>query len=302
MSQLDTIRRRIHALKGSQVTRFAPSPTGYLHLGHVLSAAYVWGVASAIRAKVLVRIEDHDQGRARPDYIKAIADDLSWLGFLDLPVTSPQEIKLQSRDSFSLFAETAERLRPSIYRCVCSRRQIQDAQGEDRDELRYPNTCRDAAIAWSEPGSLRLKIPNYGISFDDLCLGPQTQCPQEQCGDVMIRDRHDYWSYQFAVVVDDCHDGVNLIIRGQDLTHTTARQIMIADMIGSNRRVHYLHHPLVYDDNGKKLSKRDQASSIGELRDQGWSPEDVIGQACFAAGMIPKVQPVSACDLGDFFS
>lgn len=271
------------------LTRFAPSPSGYLHLGHLLSAIYVWGLADALGGAVLLRIEDHDQSRTRPEFVEQIYRDLAWLGFTwqrsYVQMAEPQR-----------FAAALARLAGSTYRCTCSRKEIL-SQGVQGPELRYPGTCR--ALGHKEGASLRWRMPEGEVSFEDASEGPKTATPAAQCGDLLIQDRLGQWTYQFAVVVDDCRDGVNLVVRGRDLIDSTARQILLAEALGCPQRPLYYHHPLIFGSDGVKLSKSLGSEGIKVLREQGWAPEAVLGEAAARAGLLPKGGTLRRQDLAD---
>ncbi len=261
---------------GAWITRFAPSPTGYLHLGHVLHACYVWRVAETLGARVLIRIEDHDRGRCRPEFDRAILEDLAWLGFQGDGAPTRQS----ERDA--LYFEQLERLRSEslVYACDCSRKQIVARTGAtDSGELRYDNHCRERGLP-IEPGfGWRVRLPEDTVTFSDDRLGTQTQHPQSQCGDLLIRDRHHNWTYQYCVVVDDWLQGVNLVVRGEDLLDSTGRQILLARLLGRVDVPRYFHHPLLLDEAGAgKLSKRDLAHAIREDRLAGRSPRDLLNE------------------------
>jgi len=259
------------------VTRFAPSPTGYLHLGHVAHACEVWRLAGELGAKVLLRIEDHDRGRCRPEYEAAILEDLAWLGFRwDGPIHRQSERE-------ELYRTHLERLRDAglIYACDCSRKQILARTGDSgAGELRYDNHCRERELPLRDGVGWRVRLPDKSISFTDNRLGPQQQHPQRQCGDLLIRDRDSNWTYQFCVVVDDCEQGVNLIVRGEDLLASTGRQILLAEMLGRNEVPRYHHHGLLMDETrSQKLSKRDAAHAIREDRCAGLTAIDLLERA-----------------------
>ena len=250
------------------ITRFAPAPTGYLHLGHVLNALWVWETARASAdGRVLLRIEDHDRQRSRSHFEDAILEDLAWLGFAaDGPVVRQSE-----RGAIYEAALETLRARGLVYACECSRA---DIAGQ-----RYPGTC--AAKYLPEKPGLRLRISLDATveGFDDLRLGPQTQQPSAQCGDLLARDRDGNWTYQFAVVVDDWRQGVDLVVRGEDLLDSTGRQIQLARLLGRSEPPGFLHHPLLMRSAGQKLSKSDGDTGIRELRAKGWTPHDVLRAA-----------------------
>jgi glutamyl-tRNA synthetase/glutamyl-Q tRNA(Asp) synthetase len=255
------------------LTRFAPSPTGYLHLGHVVNAVYVWGVARALGGRVLLRVEDHDRVRCRPEYEAAIREDLEWLGFAPDPDAGAV---VRQSDRSAVYEQALARLvrTHQVYACDCSRR---DIGGE-----RYPGRCRDRGLSPAGGHGLRVVIPPGTETFDDLLCGPQSQSPAEQCGDLLIRDRDGHWTYQFAVTVDDQAQEVDLVIRGRDLLSSTGRQIRLARLLGRASPPRFLHHPLVMKSSDEKLSKADRDTGIRELRRAGVSADAVIGRAAAA--------------------
>jgi glutamyl-Q tRNA(Asp) synthetase len=271
------------------VSRFAPAPTGYLHLGHVVNAVYVWGITHARGGRVLLRIEDHDRRRSRREYESAILDDLDWLGFV------PDEAPVRQRDRGAIYDAALDRLRAAglVYACECSRADIAAAAGGD-DELRYPGTCAEKLLPDSPGRGLRVRLAPTTESFMDLHHGPQVQRPSEQCGDLLVKDRDGNWTYQFAAVVDDDAQGVTLVIRGDDLLASTGRQIQLARLLGRHHPPQFLHHPLIMKTPAQKLSKSDGDTGIRDLRARGWTPSGVIGHAACLAGLIPASRPIAA--------
>jgi glutamyl-tRNA synthetase/glutamyl-Q tRNA(Asp) synthetase len=257
------------------VTRFAPAPTGYLHLGHVLNAVYVWDIARASGpdARVLLRIEDHDRARSRPEFEAALLEDLAWLGFV--PDGAP--VRQSERGTMYERALDALRQRGLVYACECSR--------SDVGSSRYAGTCRDKHLPEGSMAGVRVRLDGALQQFDDLRLGRQEQRPSEQCGDVLVRDRRGNWTYQFAVVVDDWLQQVNHVIRGEDLLDSTGRQIQLGRLLGRERPPAFLHHELLMKTATQKLSKSDGDTGVRELRARGWSPEAVIERATQLAGL-----------------
>ncbi len=281
------------------ISRFAPAPTGYLHLGHVLNAAYVWNVATRVR----LRIEDHDRQRSRPEYDAAIREDLDWLGF------RWDGAAVRQSERAEIYRRALDRLRAQgrVYACACSRSHIAAAQAalqggaiEARDpvaqacraaepELAYPGTCRDRGLPDGPGLTLRVRLDPTIERFVDLRVGLQEQQPSRQCGDLAIRDREGNWTYQFAATVDDIEQGVTHVVRGEDLLESTGRQIQLARLLGRAEPPAFLHHPLIMkslasaDGSGGprrvKLSKSDRDTGVRDLRAQGWSPRDVLRAA-----------------------
>ena len=279
-------------LGGSPLTRFAPSPTGYLHLGHVVNAIYVWGIARALGGTVLLRIEDHDRVRSRPIFEHAILEDLDWLGFVPDVGRSPV---IRQSDHLSRYDDALQRLRKNhaVYACDCSRRRI----GSER----YGNTCRGRGLEEQTGRGLRVEIgPGIEHFVDGLVPGEHERATDES-GDLLIRDRDGHWTYQFAVVVDDEADQVNLAIRGADLLDSTIRQIHLGRMLGRAVPGQFLHHPLLLRPSGQKLSKSSGDVGVRELREAGTCAAEVIGRAAAEVGLQASAHPIDATDVVRLF-
>lgn len=299
----------MQGLQPMAVTRFAPSPTGELHLGHVAHAAWVWGAASAMGARVIVRIEDHDKGRSRREYETALLADLGWLGF---PTDDPSVVSLagtpspyRQSDVEDEYQTALERLndRGLVYGCDCSRSTIAAQLGDgvvEGEEVRYPGTCRVRNLPLTGHG-VRVRLPEDAVVFDDLRLGRQTQRPATQCGDLLIRDRAGQWTYQFAVTVDDQRNGITLVIRGEDLLASTGRQILLARLLGRIEPPTFLHHPLILNESGAKLGKRNRSLSLAALRAAGRTPTEILGEALHRTGMLEPAAPTAVSALGELF-
>jgi glutamyl-tRNA synthetase/glutamyl-Q tRNA(Asp) synthetase len=277
------------------ISRFAPAPTGFLHLGHVVNAVHVWGETRARGGRVLLRIEDHDRQRSRRQYEDAILEDLAWLGF------EADEPLVRQSDRHDIYLQALETLRRQglVYACSCSRAEIEAAGGRPADaeamlraasdsspELRYPGTCRSRRVADGPGTGLRVRLEPSVERFVDLRLGPQEQRPSEQCGDLLVRDRDGNWTYQFAATVDDFVQGVTLVVRGVDLLASTGRQIQLARLLGRAEPPAFLHHGLIMKPSSagagaprQKLSKSDGDTGVRELRAAGWAPAEVIAHA-----------------------
>ena len=291
------------------IIRFAPSPTGFLHEGHLLSALYVWAAAQKWDLKIHLRIEDHDQGRARKEYIDSIYEDLEWFGF------KYDSQSIQS-NHFDLFQKVLDRLSDKglVYPCTCSRKQLlAENPVSETGEVIYQGKCfhviasevqRSEAIQNNIPHSLRIRIPDKVINWHDERLGDFSENPKRQCGDFPIRDRDGYWTYQFAVCIDDLVQGITHIVRGEDIRNSTARQIALSEIISevctgdamlqipAYRRPLYLHHPLIVDPSGKKLSKREHAHSLHQEKEAGTSAEQLLGRVLYKAKITPTPSPL----------
>jgi glutamyl-Q tRNA(Asp) synthetase len=299
------------------LSRFAPAPTGYLHLGHVVNAIYVWGVTRAAGGRILLRIEDHDRRRSRPEYERAILDDLDWLGFVpDEPSTDafragPCAGRQSDRYAVYELALEALRARGLVYACECSRSEILFAQpspgGPDKQprasptagEIRYPGVCATKCLPEREGLGLRVRLEPSVEQFDDGRRGAQEQRPSAQCGDPLVRGRDGSWTYQFAAAVDDYVQGVTLVIRGDDLLASTGRQIQLARLLGRREPPAFYHHPLVMKTPEQKLSKSDGDTGVRDLRARGWTAAQVIGHAAMLAGLRDVERPLWADEIGE---
>jgi len=267
---------------GAIISRFAPAPTGFLHLGHVVNAVYVWRETRARGGSVLLRIEDHDRQRSRREYEAEILDDLAWLGFeADGP-----PVRQSERGAIYESALDGLRRQGLVYVCNCSRADVAGARqtATAESELRYPGTCRDRALAETPGRGVRIRLEPTVERFVDLRHGPQEQRPSEQCGDLLARDRDGNWTYQFAATVDDHVQGVSLVVRGDDLLPSTGRQIQLARLLGRREPPQFLHHPLIMKSPRQKLSKSDGDTGIRALRAKGWTPAEVVARALEAVG------------------
>ncbi len=273
-------------LPGRWRTRFAPAPTGYLHLGHALNAVYVWSIARAFGGDVLLRIEDHDRQRSRAHYEQAILDDLAWLGLTwdNARTSHPDPIRQSDRGKAYEHALAALAQSRGVYACRCSRRVIA-SHGLRAGEQWYSGTCRNADVPFAETPARRLRLTDAAVRFDDLRHGRITQVPADQCGDLLLRDRLGQWTYQFAVVVDDIECGTSVIIRGDDLLASTGRQILLSEQLGHVASPVVVHHPLVVHPDGTKLSKSNGDTALHELRALGWTAERVLGHAAWLGGL-----------------
>ncbi|MCK9182530.1 MAG: glutamate--tRNA ligase family protein [Fibrobacteraceae bacterium] len=270
-------------------TRFAPSPTGYLHRGHILSALWVYACAKKFGYKVRLRIEDHDKSRARPEYIDSIREDLEWLGFS----WDAESIQSSHEERFEKALELLKE-KGLVYSCNCSRKfTFENNPVNGEGEIIYQGLCRERNLPFSRENAIRFKISDKTVEWDDLRLGHFAERPAEQCGDFALRDRTGLWTYQFAVAVDDFEEKVGLVVRGEDLRNSTARQIELSEALGRAQRPLFLHHPLITDTTGKKLSKRKKSTSIRGEKQTGKKAEEIIGEVCFEAGISKKQEQLS---------
>jgi glutamyl-tRNA synthetase/glutamyl-Q tRNA(Asp) synthetase len=274
------------------ISRFAPAPTGFLHLGHVVNAVYVWRETRARGGRVLLRIEDHDRQRSQARFEAAILEDLAWLDF------RADEEPVRQSERGAIYVAALDRLRRQglVYACGCSRADIVAAvkgpPTNDRRaaeaELWYPGTCANRGLAEGPGLGLRIRLAPIVERFVDLRHGPQEQRPSEQCGDLLARDREGNWTYQFAATVDDLVQGVTLVVRGDDLLPSTGRQMQLARLLGRDEPPEFLHHPLIMKSPDQKLSKSDGATGVRDLRAAGWTREQVIDAAISSLRRLPR--------------
>jgi glutamyl-Q tRNA(Asp) synthetase len=277
----------------STVTRFAPSPTGHLHLGHAYSALLARDAARKARGRFLLRIEDIDLGRCRPEFEQAIYDDLAWLG-----LRWEEPVRRQS-EHFADYGAALDRLRADglIYPCFCTRRDIQSEiaqagaapHGADEgtaagpDGPVYPGICRKLSddararrVEAGEPHALRLDMARAVAAAGQLSWHDRTRgeiaCDPAPFGDVVLARKDTPTSYHLAVTLDDHLQGVTLITRGADLFAATHIHRLLQALLGLETP-DYAHHPLLHDATGRRFAKRDRALTLRELRAAGHAPE-----------------------------
>ena len=292
--------------------RFAPSPTGRMHLGNVFSALMSWLSARSAGGTWLLRIEDLDPQRSRREHALRIEDDLHWLG-LDwdeggLDDRGPAGPYSQSRRS-GFYEAALERLRATglTYPCTCRRADIMATQAPHQSDGRivYAGTCRPPHLPAPErtveaPHSTRLFVPDRDIEFADGVYGPQRCNLATHCGDFVLRRADGAWAYQLAVTVDDALMGVTEVVRGSDLLLSAAQQIYLHTLLGYTPP-RYAHVPLLCNASGVRLSKRDGAMAMDALRER-CTPREVIGRLAAVAGIIPEPAPCTPAELVSLFS
>ena len=271
-------------------TRFAPSPTGPLHLGHAYSACLAHDMAVAADGQFLLRIEDIDQSRARAKWEAKIFDDLHWLG-----LTWPTPVLRQS-DRMALYAAALDRLWADglLYPCTCNRRDILSALDAPQegtkpptgpDGIIYPGTCRPSTPPTGprpDDTALRLNMARAvsalqsPLSYSETGISPVILCdnPIDQIGDIVLARRDMGTSYHLSVTVDDADQGITDVIRGADLAEATQIHVLLQRLLGLPTPT-YHHHKLIRDDAGKRLAKRDDARALALFREQGLSPQDI---------------------------
>ncbi|RKH06448.1 tRNA glutamyl-Q(34) synthetase GluQRS [Corallococcus sp. CA053C] len=270
--------------------RFAPSPTGRMHLGNVRSALLGWLQARAAGGAFLLRIEDLDRARCKPQFVEDLYEDLRWLG-LDWDETP---LVQSARDDVYREAQAKLAREGLIYPCFCTRAEIARAasapHGLSEEGPRYPGTCASLTAAQVSERS-RTRAPAYRfrsrpgeVRFLDDLMGPYVQDVQALVGDFVVRRNDGVASYQLAVVVDDADSRITHVLRGDDLLSSTPRQLQLYEALGLPAPA-FLHVPLVLGEDGKRLAKRDGAFALGELRARGRPREHVLGLLAAWSGL-----------------
>lgn len=256
---------------------------------------YVWGLAGATGRRVVLRIEDHDRQRSRREFDGALLEDLAWLGFV------ADEGPHRQSDDWSVYEAALERLRRAglVYACDCTRSTFAAwgrQHGRPWSGGGCPGGCRARGVPVAPGAGLRVALGSGEESWHDMRLGPRIDAPDCE-GDLLARDRHGNWTYPFCVVVDDLRQGIDLVVRGEDLLDATARQIRLGRLVGRARPPAFYHHPLIRKPNGSKLSKSDGDTGVRDLRERGHSPAVVIGEAAAAVGLLERPRPLAPADL-----
>lgn len=292
------------------VGRFAPSPSGRMHLGNAFSALIAWLSARSSGGRMVLRIEDLDPRASSRERAKTLIDDLAWLG-LDW-----DEGPHYQSDRLAAYEDAIVRLEELglTYPCFCTRAELHAASAPHASDgtYLYAGTCRGlsheevALRAELRPPATRLRVPNEDdpagtITWTDLGFGPRQEVLARECGDFLIRRSDAVIAYQLAVVVDDCLMGVNQVVRGCDLLGSSARQTYLARLLGFEAPT-FGHVPLLVAPDGRRLSKRDRDLDLGAMREAGAAPETVVGALAAAAGLVEAGAQARPSDLVDAFS
>ena len=295
--------------------RFAPSPTGRMHLGNVYSALLSWLSAKSQGGAWLLRIEDIDPQRSRQEFADQLMDDLRWLGL------EWDEGPFNQSQRGAIYEEYLAKLQDLglTYPCYCTRADILATQAPHESDGRvvYKGTCRpkerekgkeeseklplqSVSNNLTKTPATRLIVPDEEISFVDNHYGPQSINLATHCGDFILRRADGAWAYQLAVVVDDALMGVTEVVRGRDLLLSVPQQIYLHKLLGF-APPSFCPLPLLCNQEGQRLCKRDKSLDLGELRKEN-TPEEIIGRLAYFAGIIANIEPVSAKELISEFS
>ena len=280
------------------VGRFAPSPTGRMHMGNVFSALLSYLSAKSRGGKWLLRIEDIDPQRSSKEYAKLMMDDLHWLGLEwdGEPVWQSERSDIYEH-YFSLLKEKG-----LTYPCYCTRADLLATQAPHESDGRvvYRGTCRNKPPQPGKAAATRLIVPDEKIVFADGHYGSYCVNLAEQVGDFIIRRKDGAWAYQLVVVVDDALMGVNEVVRGRDLLLSSPQQMYVARLLGFHSP-QFIHLPLLCNAAGQRLSKRDRSLDMESLRSR-YKSEELLGLLAHQAGIISEPLPVSVKELSSLFS
>lgn len=284
--------------------RFAPSPSGRMHLGNLWSCLLAWLSARSSGGSMVLRLEDLDTDRCRPEYCDQVMRDLEWLG-LDWD----NEPVYQSRRS-EIYRDFFDRLDAQglIYPCYCTRAERLAASAPHRSDgvALYDGRCRRltpeeaADLARTRHPAWRVSVPQEELAFTDLCQGLYRQRLDLECGDFILRRSDGVYAYQLAVVADDALMGVTQVVRGSDLLDSTPRQLWLGRQLGFDAPEHG-HVPLLLAPDGRRLAKRDRDLELGQLQQLCTAPE-LVGRLAHLAGLIPEYAPITPAQLIPLFS
>ena len=292
--------------------RFAPSPSGRMHLGNLFSALLAWLSVRRAGGVMVLRMEDLDPDRCRPEYARQLADDLRWLG-LDWDEGwqkgGPHGPYLQSeRTERYAAAFRALEEQGLLYPCYCTRAERLAASAPHRSDgvVIYDGRCRRLSpqereeLSRTRRPAWRVEVPEETVSFVDQIQGPFSQNLARDCGDFILRRSDGVYAYQLAVVVDDAAMGVTQVVRGSDLLDSTPRQLWLQEALGFPHP-EYGHVPLLLAPDGRRLAKRDRDQELGELQSRYTAPE-LVGRLAHLAGLIPEPVPITPAELLPQFS
>ncbi|MEG2458951.1 MAG: tRNA glutamyl-Q(34) synthetase GluQRS [Raoultibacter sp.] len=283
------------------VGRFAPSPTGRLHAGNIFAALCAWLIAKSQDGEVVLRIEDLDAQRSKPAYASALQRDFEYLGLTWDRGPFFQSTRTQT------YREAAEQLSRQglLYPCFCTRADRRAASAPHGEEKRmHACPCRKLSAKEGQQRvqqqgqmpAMRLIVPDKTYCFTDGLQGKYCQNLEAHCGDFIVQRADGAFAYQLAVVIDDAEQGISSVVRGADLLCSTPQQLYLQDLLGFNHP-HYHHIPLLVNAAGQRLSKRDQAASIDEVRTRLKTPEAIIGFIAGTTGLTPTTQPITPTQL-----
>ena len=281
------------------IGRFAPTPSGRMHLGNVFAALIAWLSVRSRKGSLVLRMEDLDTQRTSADFADVLRDDLRWLGLDWDHETAPQSQRSEVYDRY--FEKMMDE--GLLYPCYCTRSQLHSVNAPHLSDgtYVYPGTCRTLTEppAGRKP-AWRVMVPDREWSFRDRVQGDYSLNLATGCGDMVVRRADGVYVYQLAVTVDDGESGVTEVVRGMDLLSSAPRQMYLQELLGFSHP-EYGHVPMLLAPDGRRLSKRDRDLDLGELRKR-MTAEELIGHLAFAAKLIEKDAPISAAELASQFN
>lgn len=284
------------------VGRFAPTPSGRMHLGNVFAALLAWASVRSQGGEMVLRMEDLDTQRTSAEFAETLRRDLNWLGLDYDRETPPQSQRGAVYDNYFRRLEEMDLLYP----CYCTRSQLHSVNAPHLSDgtYVYPGTCRNLTprerSGMNRIPAWRVKVPDRVWRFCDRVQGETALNLATDCGDMVVRRADGIYVYQLAVTVDDGEAGVTEVVRGMDLLSSAPRQMYLQELFGFPHPT-YAHVPMLLAPDGRRLSKRDGDLDLGELQ-KHCRPEEIIGMLAFSAGLIEKYQPLSARELAAVFS
>ncbi len=280
------------------VGRFAPTPSGRMHLGNVFAGLIAWLSVKSRDGEMILRMEDLDTQRTSGEFARLLREDLSWLGLSWDRETAPQSQRSAVYDRYFGILQDKELLYP----CYCTRSQLHSVNAPHLSDgtYVYPGTCRNLQNPPSRAPAWRVKVPERTWVVEDLLQGHYEENLSTDCGDFVVRRADGVYVYQLAVTVDDGEAGVTEVVRGVDLLSSAPRQMYLQELFGFPHP-QYGHVPLLLSGDGRRLSKRDKDLDMGALREK-YRPEEIIGALAHACGLIDRKVPVSAKELAREFS
>lgn len=283
------------------VGRFAPTPSGRMHLGNVFAALMAWLSVRSKGGEMVLRMEDLDTQRTSAEYARILREDLRWLGLDYDRETPPQSARRAVYDTY--FDKLAQM--GLLYPCYCTRSQLHSVNAPHLSDgtYVYPGTCRNLTemqrSAFHRAPAWRVRVPDRVWAVEDWVQGHYECNLATDCGDMVVRRADGIYVYQLAVTVDDGEAGVTEVVRGMDLLSSAPRQMYLQALLGFPHPA-YAHVPMLLAPDGRRLSKRDKDLDLGQLRARV-TPEKLIGTLAFCAGLIEKNEPVSARELAGEF-
>ena len=275
--------------------RFAPTPSGKLHLGNILCAMLAYLSVRSKGGRFLLRVEDVDIPRCPRSLARQCIEDLTWLGF-----TWDEDVIYQS-DRSDIYRAALDRLAEGghTYPCFCTRAQLMSLAAPNLGDTQviYQRTCaaltpeEQAERAKTRAPAIRLRVPDEDVTFTDGLFGLQLENLERDCGDFILRRSDGLYGYQLAVVVDDAFQGVTEVVRGRDILSATPRQLYLQRLLGYDAPA-YFHIPLLMDADGRRLAKRDKDLDLSALSKR-FTPEEILGRLAFSAGLLPEIRPVT---------